>query len=280
MELRGEAAPSGGGGPAPAWSPDGSKIAYIGLDGNVYLLDLATGMSTQVSDDARDDAQSPTFSPDGSSILYSVRLGEEDVGEVRIVPIAGGESERLVGGASDWVTSSRRMVRSCPTPAARDGHRISAWRTPTEPTPGCSSRGSKARGVGRPTERGSRTGRRRQVCTSWMLQPVRWHGWRGVRFRLGSTVTPSSWRPTTAASRPTVIAPSDDGEAALGEGWAMRRIVVLAVGSWCCRRCPLWREDPTSSMRRLVRESSHGRGHTWNSPRRRMGSRRGSCCIR
>ena len=37
---------------APVWSPDGSKIAYIGSgsDGdNVFVLDLATGSSTQLT---------------------------------------------------------------------------------------------------------------------------------------------------------------------------------------------------------------------------------------
>ncbi len=97
MELRGGAAPSGWA--APAWSPDGSKIAYIGRGSNVYLLDLATGMSTQVTDDPRDDVESFTFSPDGLSILYNVWRG--DAGEIRIVPVAGGESERLVRGDSN-----------------------------------------------------------------------------------------------------------------------------------------------------------------------------------
>jgi hypothetical protein len=105
VELLGGAAPARATAPAagwaaPAWSPDGSKIAYVGRDGNIHLLDLATGESTQVTDDPRNGAKSPTFSPDGSSILYSVWRG--DVDEVRVVPVAGGESERLVGGAGSW----------------------------------------------------------------------------------------------------------------------------------------------------------------------------------
>ena len=168
-------------GPAfsPAWSPDGSKIAFIAHQGGeaperIFVLDLATGMSTQVTDDPRDGAQSPRFSPDGSSIAYFVWRTDRALGEVRIVPVAGGRASGWWAAPAALVTpGSRRMVRSCPTPAAADGHTISAWRTPTEPTPGCSSRGSKARGVGRPTERGSRTGRLgHQVCTSWMLQLV------------------------------------------------------------------------------------------------------------
>jgi Tol biopolymer transport system component len=102
VELRGEARPSGGGaGPAfevqPAWSPDGSKIAYIGrrangAHGNVYLLDLATGVSTQVTDDPRDGAMSPTFSPDGSTIIY------QGGDQILAVPVAGGASVPMVGG--------------------------------------------------------------------------------------------------------------------------------------------------------------------------------------
>jgi Tol biopolymer transport system component len=110
VELRGEArplaAPAPVWGAAPAWSPDGSKIAYVGLlggwRGNVYLLDLARGVSTQLTDVQRGDSTSaPSFTPDGESIVYSVYSDPE----VRIVPITGGNSVQLVGGDGKGASS-------------------------------------------------------------------------------------------------------------------------------------------------------------------------------
>jgi WD40 repeat protein len=96
-ELPVEARPAGVAAPAywevPAWSPDGSKIAIAGRGGNVYLLDLATGVSTQVTDNPRNGASSPTFSPDGSSIVY---VAGDD--QILAVPVAGGASVPLLGG--------------------------------------------------------------------------------------------------------------------------------------------------------------------------------------
>jgi len=56
-----------------AWSPDGTKLAFIGvLDGptaDLYLYDIATEKITRVS---QDDAQNywPSWSPDGKYILF------------------------------------------------------------------------------------------------------------------------------------------------------------------------------------------------------------------
>jgi len=96
----------------PAWSPDGSKIAFIGHhDGDLrdlFVLDLATGVSTQLSFSTWDPnpaepdfspwwSELPSFTPDGSSIVYNAwREGGIDRYEVRMVPIAGGESVPLM----------------------------------------------------------------------------------------------------------------------------------------------------------------------------------------
>ena len=101
---------------SPAWSPDGSKIAYVGQQGddpdNLFVLELATGTFTQLTfstlepDPAVPDwgpweVSLPSFTPDGASIVYGAsrwnanfRYGEF---ETRMVPVAGGESVRLMG---------------------------------------------------------------------------------------------------------------------------------------------------------------------------------------
>lgn len=95
---------------SPAWSPDGSRIAYVsgpGNDlGNIFVLDLATGESTQLTFHTGSTGasfESPSFSADGSSIVYSVSSWDGPCcppyhHHVRIVPSAGGRSVRLVGG--------------------------------------------------------------------------------------------------------------------------------------------------------------------------------------
>lgn len=86
---------------SPAWSPDATMIAYEGSSGELgvpalFVLDVVTGETTKVIDvspGAWDAA--PTFTPDGSSLLYSDL--DSDVSVVRIVLVAGGESTILFG---------------------------------------------------------------------------------------------------------------------------------------------------------------------------------------
>ena len=57
----------------PSWSPDGSKLAFMGAHGSQYELfvfDLATGATTQLTDSPSDDSW-PAWSPDGSTIAFT-----------------------------------------------------------------------------------------------------------------------------------------------------------------------------------------------------------------
>lgn len=50
----------------PRMSPDGTKVAYQGLVGGIYIKDLASGAMTKVG-----QGDQPAWTPDGSGIVYS-----------------------------------------------------------------------------------------------------------------------------------------------------------------------------------------------------------------
>jgi TolB protein len=57
----------------PSWSPDGTKLAFMGAIGGNYelqVVDLATGVVTQLTHSPGHDAW-PAWSPDGSTIAFS-----------------------------------------------------------------------------------------------------------------------------------------------------------------------------------------------------------------
>jgi Tol biopolymer transport system component len=89
----------------PGWSPDGTKIAYVGhragdVTGRGFVIDLASGVTTQVTSDT-EEVLGIQFSPDGSSILYAASERPFSF-RVRIVPLTGGEASTLVSDDRTW----------------------------------------------------------------------------------------------------------------------------------------------------------------------------------
>ena len=96
------------------WSPDGSMLVYQRRDGatekigNLFVVDVATGEATRITD--LDPAHygwwflSPSFSPDGQTIIFHMPRGPDDDVNTRwdlwSVPVAGGEPTLVVHNAS------------------------------------------------------------------------------------------------------------------------------------------------------------------------------------
>ena len=76
----------------PALSPDGTMIAYVGNGSGLYVLDVATSESKRITDGVL-DGTGLQFAPDGLSLVYTGIPGD-----MRTVPVAGGQSTILFGG--------------------------------------------------------------------------------------------------------------------------------------------------------------------------------------
>jgi hypothetical protein len=101
----------------PSWSPDLTRIAYVAEDAagqaDVYVIDVATGATTQLTDDPANDG-GPTFSPDGTKILFSSSRNGDEL-DLFVMDADGSNVTQLTDdpdreSSGDWSPDGSRIV--------------------------------------------------------------------------------------------------------------------------------------------------------------------------
>ena len=77
---------------APAWSPDGSRIA-VAMSGSIWSVDPETGIADELTSGPGYHSM-PAWSPDGRFLVYTVDRNNEGIG-LAVVDLASGESRML-----------------------------------------------------------------------------------------------------------------------------------------------------------------------------------------
>jgi Tol biopolymer transport system component len=126
--------PSALDGYGPAWSPDGSQLVYQLRNsrtmkyGALVVEDVATGETTRLATIHGRDPwwfMSPSFSPDGRTVLYHVRTG--GTWDVWSLPAAGGTPTLVLenAGFARYFPDGKEIAFVSGTTSDLDGRRIS-----------------------------------------------------------------------------------------------------------------------------------------------------------
>jgi len=118
------------------WSPDGAQIAFsaslLGLDSEIYLLDLSSGQGAQnLTRHAADDAY-PSWSPDGSKIAF--HTNRDGNYEVYVMDVASGQLHNITSSPANDMAPSW-------SPALADADHVDALLA-AEPAPPVSELGT------------------------------------------------------------------------------------------------------------------------------------------
>jgi WD40 repeat protein len=87
-------------GSKPAWSPDGAKIAYVGTDGDIHVKDITGSAGSDVTNSVADD-EDPAWSPDGSKIAFVRKAGSGTFSIWVMNADGGGQTQLTSGSAND-----------------------------------------------------------------------------------------------------------------------------------------------------------------------------------
>jgi tRNA A-37 threonylcarbamoyl transferase component Bud32 len=89
---------------APKFSPDGTMIAYMTEQGDkweIAVIGYPEGDRVALYDCPAADCRFPAWSPDGTQIAYNTMTSTGDVGEIWLLDVLSGESERTVAGGGN-----------------------------------------------------------------------------------------------------------------------------------------------------------------------------------